>query len=162
MDAEIYIDRIADMHINDANAMLEANRKLVMERRGLDDNDLNIRTLELAQVDTDDYFAHTIFEDLRPIIRDIREAHKGDITTADTTSSAEEAKRLVEDALNYEGTPEEKVARVFLAQFDIDYDAITKEEFVTLIGILNKSSHMKKHISGRGKTHPSQRRKRKK
>ena len=68
---------------------------------------------------------------------------------------------LPEDALSYEGSPEEKQARVLLAQLGIDYDAITKEEFVTLIGILNKSSHMKRHISRRGKAHPSQGRKRK-
>lgn len=78
VDLEIYIDRIATMHIHDINAMLKAERKAVMERAGLDDNEGNIRTLELAQVDEDDYFTHTIFEDLRPIIRDIREAHKSE------------------------------------------------------------------------------------
>ena len=146
IDLEIYVDRIANMRIHDINSMLKAERKAVMERLGLDDSDLNMRTLELAQVDADDYFAHTIFEDLRPIIRDIREAHRTDTTTADITSPAEESLRQLEDALSYEGSPEEKQARVLLAQLGIDYDAITKEEFVTLIGILNKSSHMKSHI----------------
>ena len=69
-----------------------------MERAGLDDNELNMRTLELAQIDEDDYFAYMIFEDLRPIIRDIREAHKADVTTADadTESAAEKAVRRLE------------------------------------------------------------------
>ena len=162
VDTEIYIDRIADMRINDNNLMLQAVRKVVMERMGLDENDLNMRTLELAQINKHDYFAHTIFEDLRPIIRDIREAHKADVTTADITSPAEEARHRLEDALNYEGSPEEKQARVLLSQLGIDYDTLTKDEFVTLIGILDKSCHMKSHISSRGKAHPSQSRKRKK
>ena len=45
------------MHLNDANEVLKANRKVVMERAGLDENELNMRTLELSQIDTDDYFA---------------------------------------------------------------------------------------------------------
>ena len=162
IDLEIYVDRIANMRIHDINSMLKVERKTVMEQIGLDESDLYMRTLELAQVDEDDYFAHTIFEDLRPIIRDIREAHRSDATTADITSPAEELRCQLENALSYEGTPEEKVARVLLSQLDIDYDAITKDEFVTLIGILSKSSHMNRYISRRGKAHSSQRRKRKK
>ena len=162
VDTEIYVDRIADMHIKDANVMLEANRKVVMERAGLDDNELNMRTLKLSQIDTDDYFAHTIFEDLRPIIRDIREAHKCDVTTADIPSPAEVTTRLVEDALNYEGTPEEQQVTVLLSLLGIDYNELTKEEFVTLIGIINKSAPVKEHHSRRVKSRPSHRKKRKK
>ena len=163
VDIEIYVDRIGSTHIRDTNAMLKAQRKVVMEREGLDDNELNIRTLELAQVDEDDYFAYTIFEDLRPIIRDIREAHKADITTADvdTESPAEKAVRQLESALSYEGSTEEKQTRAILSLLGIDYDTLTKEEFVTLIGILNKSEHMKKHISRRGKAQGLRMRKKK-
>ena len=162
IDLEIYVDRIANMRIHDLNSLLKAERKTIMENQDLDDNNLQIRMLELAQVDEDDYFAYTIFEDLRPIIRDIREAHRDDITTADTKSSAEDALHLLESALSYEGSPEEKVARIFLSQLDIDYDAITKEEFVALMGILNKSGHVERYISRRGKAHPAQRRKKRK
>ena len=135
-----------------------------MERAGLDNNELNIRTLELAQIDEDDYFAYMIFEDLRPIIRDIREAHKADVTTADadTESPAEKAVRRLEEALNCEGSKEEKIVKALLPQLEIDCDTLTREEFVTLIGILNKSEHVKKHISRRGKVPAPQRRKRKK
>lgn len=164
LDLEIYVDRIASIHIRNNNTALKTERKVLMERAGLDDNDLNMRTLELVQIDEDDYFAHTIFENLRPIIRDIREAHKSDVTTsdADTESSAEKAVRQLEAALNCEGSKEEKIVRALLSQLEIDYDTLTKEEFVTLIGILNKSEHMKKHISRRGKVPATQRRKRKK
>lgn len=54
-----------------------------MVRTGLKEGSLYVRTLESAQVDEDDYFAHTTFEDPRPIIRDIREAPRADTATAD-------------------------------------------------------------------------------
>lgn len=100
-----------------------------MERAGLDDNELNMRTLELAQIDEDDYFAYMIFEDLRPIIRDIREAHKADVTTADadTESAAEKAVRRLEEALNCEGSKEEKIVKALLPQLEIDCDTLTRE-----------------------------------
>lgn len=164
VDIEIYVDRIASTHIRDTNAMLKAQRKIVMARADLDDNDLNMRTLELAQVDEDDYFAHTIFEDLRPIILDIREAHKSDITTADadTESPAEKAIYQLESALSYEGSTEEKQVRALLSTLGIDYDTLTKEEFVTLMGILNKSEYMYNYTSRRGKARPSQGKRKKK
>lgn len=164
VDIEIYVDRIASTHIRDTNAMLKAQRKIVMERADLDDNDLNMRTLELAQIDEDDYFAYSIFEDLRPIIRDIREAHKSDITTADadTESPAEKVICQLESALSYEGSTEEKQVRALLSTLGIDYDTLTKEEFVTLMGVLNKSEYIYNYTSRRGKARPSQRKRKKK
>ena len=89
LDAEIYVDRIADMRINDMNAMLEAVRKMaLMKQDGQDD--LSTRTLELAQVREDDYFGHVLANDLKAILRDTREEHSNDTTTADTPSIAEE------------------------------------------------------------------------
>lgn len=157
VDLEIYVDRIANMRIHDINSILKAERRVVMERMGLDDSDLYMRTLELAQIDEDDYFAHTIYEDLRPIIRDIREAHKSDTTTADAVLPAEESLRQLENVLSFEGSSEEKQARVLLSQLGIDYDALTKDEFVTLMGILNKSKYVKCHSRKRGRSHSLQR-----
>ena len=90
LDAEIYVDRIADMRINDMNAMLEAVRKMaLMKQDGQDD--LATRTLELAQVREDDYFGHVLADDLKAILRDIREEHSNDTTTADTPSNLKAA-----------------------------------------------------------------------
>lgn len=47
---------------------------------------------------------------------------------------------------------------VYLASLEIDYDAITKEEFVTLIGILEKSKKLKiqkQNRRGKASPHPS-------
>ncbi|MDD5906966.1 MAG: helix-turn-helix transcriptional regulator [Clostridia bacterium] len=155
LDAEIYVDRIADMRINDMNAMLEAVRKMVLMKQDGQD-DLSTRTLELAQVREDDYFGHVLADDLKAILRDIREKHSTDTTTADTPSIAEEVQAQLKDAMNFEGSDAEKQARIYLATFGIDYDAITKEQFVNIIDVLKLSKYMKSSTNQRGKAKPYQ------
>ena len=138
-DVEIYVDRIADMRVNDMNAMLNAVRQKILETQNVDQDDLYVRTLEVGQVSETDYFIHLMQKDLDVITGDIRKAHKTDSTTADTTSPAADAQAKLLEAMRYEGSAEEKKARVFLAELGIDYDKISKEEFVALIGILEKS-----------------------
>ena len=109
----------------DMNAMLEAVRKMaLMKQDGQDD--LATRTLELAQVREDDYFGHVLADDLKAILRDIREEHSNDTTTADTPSIAEEVQAQLQDAMNFEGSDAEKQARIYLATFGIDYDALPR------------------------------------
>lgn len=143
VDAEVYVDRIADSRINDINAMLEAVRQQVIQQYAAEDGDLHTRTLALAQIQTAEYFKQVMSDDLIGILSDIREAHRQDATTADGESAAEAVSEYLQTAMNYEGSPQEKQARVYLAGFGIDYDAISKEEFVTLIGILQKSKRLK-------------------
>ena len=148
LDAEIYVDRIADMRINDMNTVLEAVRQMV----------------ELAQVPEEEYFSHVVSDDLNEILRDIREAHKTDSTTADEPSAAAQVQQQLQTAMNFEGSSDEKKARALLATLGIDYDAITKEQFVNLIEVLRLSKHMKNPINRRGKsnmTHGKGKRKRK-
>ena len=140
----------ANRFINDMNAMLEAVRKMaLMKQDGQDD--LSTRTLELAQVREDDYFGHVLADDLKRILRDIREEHSTDTTTADTPSIAEKVQSQLRDAMNFEGSDAEKQARIYLATFGIDYDAITKEQFVNIIDVLKLSKYMKSPINQRGK-----------
>lgn len=151
LDAEIFVDRIADMRINDMNAVLEAVRQMLMAKQTAGQDDLYLRTLELAQVQEEEYFGHVSTEDLNRILRDIREVHKADRTTADQSSVAFETQAQLQEVMSFEGSAEEKKARFFLANLGIDYDAITKEQFVTVIEVLKLSKHMKSPISGRGK-----------
>lgn len=70
----------------------------------------------------------------------------------------------LQEAMNYKGSDAEKQARIFLATFGIDYDAITMEQFVNLIEVLKLSKHLKASINQRGKTnmtHGNGKRKRK-
>ena len=147
------------------NTLLATERKLVMEKMNPDGNDANMRALELAQIDGDEYFAHVIYDDLRPILRDIRETHETDTTTAGESVPAADAIRQIENIANSEGSPQEKQIRLLLSQLGINYDALTADEFVTLIEILNKSKLLKDHSSRRGKsplTHGQGKRKKKK
>ena len=154
LDAEIYVDRIADMRVNDMNAVLEAVRQMVLMKNGGEENDLHLRTLEVAQIREDEYFGSLIADDLKDILRDIRNEHRPDTMTADETSLAETVQGQLQDAMNFEGSSEEKKIRAYLATIGLDYDTLTKEEFVSLIGILKKSKYMKNPISQRGKARP--------
>ena len=60
VDIEIFVDRIADMRINDMNTMLESSRQKIMQQYHPGENDLYMRTLELAQITEEDYFSHVV------------------------------------------------------------------------------------------------------
>ena len=152
LDAEIYVDRIADMRVNNMNAVLEAVRQMALMKNGGEENDLYLRTLEVAQIREDEYFGSLIADDLKGILRDIRNEHRPDAMTADKTSLVATVQGQLQDAMNFEGSSEKKKIRAYLATISLDYDALTKEEFVSLIGILKKSKYMKNPISQRGRT----------
>ena len=152
LDAEIYVDRIADMRVNDMNAVLEAVRQMALMKNGGNENDLHLRTLEVAQIREDEYFGSLIADDLKGILRDIREEHRPDTMTADESSLVATVQGQLQDAMNFEGSVEEKKAKTLLATLGIDYDAITMEQFVNLIEVLKLSKHLKTPISQRGKT----------
>ncbi len=152
LDAEIYVDRIADMRINDMNAVLEAVRQMALMKNGGEENDLHLRTLEVAQIREDEYFGSLIAGDLKDILRDIRSEHRPDTMTADETSLVATVQGQLQDAMNFEGSVEDKKAKALLATLGIDYDAITMEQFVNLIEVLKLSKHLKTPISQRGKT----------
>ena len=152
LDAEIYVDRIADMRVNNMNAVLEAVRQMALMKNGGEENDLYLRTLEVAQIREDEYFGSLIADDLKGILRDIRSEHRPDTMTADEVSFAENMQNQLREAMNFEGSSEEKKAKALLATLGIDYDAITMEQFVNLIEVLKLSKHLKSPISQRGKT----------
>ena len=163
LDAEIYVDRIADMRIKDMNTVLEATRQMILMEHGEKSDDLYLHTLQAAQIQEEEYFGHLVSNDLNVILSDIREEHKTDALTADDELSVSSVQEQLAKAIHFEGSMEEKKARSFLAAFGIDYDKLSKEQFVTLIEILKLSKHMKSPISQRGKlrTHGTGRKKRK-
>ena len=152
LDAEIYVDRIADMRVNDMNAVLEAVRQMALMKNGGEENDLHLRTLEVAQIREDEYFGSLIADDLKGILHDIRSERRPDTMTADEVSLAATVQGQLQDAMNFEGSSEERQIRSFLATFGIDYDKLSKEQFVSLIEILKLSKYLKSPISQRGKT----------
>ena len=154
LDAEIYVDRIADMRVNDMNAVLEAVRQMALMKNGGEENDLHLRTLEVAQIREDEYFGSLIADDLKGILRDIREQHRPDTMTADEVSFAENMQNRLREAMNFEGSSEEKQVRALMATIGLDYDTLTKEEFASVISGLKKSKYLKSPINQRGKARP--------
>ena len=75
VDMEIFIDQIADMRVNQMNLILEATRQTILKEHAPGENDLYMRTLELGQVQENDFYSHILHDDLDSIVRDIREGY---------------------------------------------------------------------------------------
>ena len=140
LDAEIYVDRIADMRINDMNAVLEAVRQMALMKNGGDANDLYLRTLEVAQIREDEYFGSLIVDDLKVILRDIREQHRPDTMTADESALVATVQGQLQDAMNFEGSSRKSKSVPLMATIGLDYDTLTKEEFASVISGLKSPS----------------------
>ena len=153
LDAEIYVDRIADMRVNDMNAVLEAVRQMVLMEHGESADDLHLHTLQAAQIQ-EEYFGPLVANDLNIILSDIREGHKTDALTADDELSVSSVQEQLVKVIHFEGSSEEKEVRSFLATFGIDYDKLSKEQFVSLIEILKLSKYLKSPLKQRGKARP--------
>ena len=133
LDAEIYVDRIADMRVNDMNTVLEATRQMVLMEHGEEANDLYLHTLKTAQIHEEEYFGHLVADDLSSILRDIREKHRTDALTAGDDLSAAAVQKQLMEAVHFEGSSEEKKICAYLATLGIDYDTLTKEAFVATL-----------------------------
>lgn len=156
VDMEIYVDRIASMQIDNLNTYMDTARQAVLERFHPDENELYFRTMEVSHIREDEYFSDTLRGDLLDILRDIREAHKKDTLTAPEERVADDFQKKVAEVIAAKGTEQEKQARVFCYGLGIDYDNLTPEEFVTLVGILEKSKNLKSPYNKRGKASPHQ------
>lgn len=153
VDIEIYVDRIASMQINNLNAMLDVVRTEILSRHNPSKDDLYMKTLNAACIHEDEYFSHTVHDDIDAIIRDIRENHVKDSNTASEVTIAEELKRQIEDISNFKGSSQEKQARTFCNQLGIDYEKLKSDEFISLVGILKKSKYLRPLGNKRGRRH---------
>ncbi len=164
-DMEIFVDRIASMQIDNLNRFMGSARDTVQAQYHPDENELFFRTFELAQIPADEYVASVLRDDLTGILRDIRETHqegKKDKSAAPLLSAMEDFQKNVRSVIEAKGSREEQAAKAYLSTFGIDYDSLTPEEFVVLIGILKKSKLARNGISRRGKTQSTLQKKRKK
>lgn len=165
VDMEIFVDHIAQMQVDNLNHGLGAARGIVQKQYHPDENELFYRTAELGKIPADEYVGSVLRDDLTGILRDIREARPkktADETDVSPFAAIEEFQKKVQDVIEGEGSPEERAAKVYLAAWGIDYDDLTPEEFVILIGILEKSKLKEHSISRRGRNQPRSHKKRKK
>ncbi len=171
IDMEIFVDRNASMHIDSLNSFMGAVRNTVQVQYHPDENELFYRTLGVAHVPGDEYISSVLRDDLTDILRDIREAgaekqtRKGpgkDKNAMSQPATMEGFQKKVQSVIEGKGSSEERAAKIYLAAFGIDYDSLTPEEFVVLMGILDKSSFKETSINRRGRRQATSRKKRKK
>lgn len=164
-DMEIFVDRITSMQVENLNYGIGTARSIVQKQYRPDDTELFYRTAELGKVSADEYVSSVLRDDLTGILLDIRKAHPAktkDDTDISPFAVMEEFQKKVQAVIEGEGSPEERAAKACLAAWGIDYDSLTPEEFVVLIGILEKSKFKENSISRRGKKRPTPQKKRKK
>ena len=154
-DITVIADRIAGMRVSQMNLELEAARQSVMESYAPGDDDLYMQTLEVAQIDGEDYFNHIVHKDIDKIVKDIQTAHTNDATTADERQETVAEVRQKFEKLVQTGTSgEEAFIQVFCDQMEIPYEKLTSAEFTAFLGILRKSKKAKRTKSMRGKGSP--------
>ena len=153
VDMEIFIDRIADMRVEQMNLVLEATRQTVLSNHAPGENDLYMRTLELGQIQESDFFSHVLHDDLDSITQDIREAHLKDKTTADPQPTLEDVKEKFEQAVQ-QGSQEEMAIHEFGDRMKIPLEKISSEDFSAFLRILSLSKLFKNPNNMRGKARP--------
>ena len=107
-DIEIYVDGIATMQIQNLNSVVDMARQEVIAKYQPGEDDAYIRLMEAAHIREDDYFCGRVHDDIDGIIRDIRQAHTRDSTSAPETTVAEELKQAMEEAASFKGSTQEK------------------------------------------------------
>ena len=153
VDMEIFIDRIADMRVEQMNLILEATRQTVINSHAPGENDLYMRTLELGQIQESDFFSHVLHDDLDSIVRDLREAHLKDKTPADPQPTLEDVKEQFEQAVQ-QGSDVEMLIHEFCDKLQIPFEKISSEDFSAFLRILSLSKMLKNPNNMRGKAKP--------
>ena len=138
-DIEIYIDNIAGMQIQNLNAWIDVVRQELIDKHNPDRDDPTLRVLEAAHINDDEYFSHLVNEDIDRIIRDLREKHRKDSTSAPEISVVQKMKQDLDEVANFKGSRLEKQIVLYCKQLQIDYRKLTPEEFRWFIRIIRKS-----------------------
>ena len=153
-DMEIFVDRIADMRIQNMNSVMETTRQQIIQKYHPDMDDVYTRTLDLVQIGELDYFSRIVHDDIDVILRDIREAHRNDTTTAD--SEAVPTRNNVQELLvkTMSSPAEEVIADMLIKQMGIPREEITEEELEAFISLISKAKKKVNVASLRGKVIP--------
>ncbi len=113
LDLEIYVDGLADMQVKSLNFVVDTGRKALVKRHNPDEYDLQLNTLKAQHLELNEYFSHVIDDDMHAIIKDIRNAHKGDIDSAPPKTVTEYFEDIIEKAEAFAGTSKQKLAYIF-------------------------------------------------
>ena len=92
-------------------------------------------------------------DDLDSIVRDIREAHRKDKTTADPQPTLDDVKEKFEQAIG-QGSDTEMLIHEFCDKLQIPFEKISSEDFSAFLRILSLSKQLKNSNNMRGKASP--------
>ena len=153
-DMEICVDRIADMRIQNMNSVMEATRQQIIQKYHPEMEDVYTRTLDVVQIGELDYFSRIVHDDIDAILRDIREAHRKDTTTADDGSvpTGNDVKDLLVQTMS--APVEEVIADMLIKQMAIPREEITEEELHAFISLISKAKRKASVANMRGKVIP--------
>ena len=113
LDLEIYVDGLADMQVKSLNFVVDTSRKALIKRHNPDEYNLQLNTLNAQHLELNEYFSHVIDDDMHTIIKDIRNAHKGDIDSAPSKALTEHWEEILEKAEKFVGTSKQRLAYIF-------------------------------------------------
>lgn len=150
-NAEIYVDGLAAMQIQNLNTYIDVVRAQIMEKYSPGETELYLKTLDAACIAEDDYFCNMADHDLNAILRDLRERHKTDSGSGMETNLATELKREMEEAASIQGSPQEKQVVMLCRKLGIDYENLPPDEFKIFIKTLRRSKLLTSPIKQRGK-----------
>lgn len=150
-DIQIYVEGIASMQIQNLNAWVDVARAEIMEKYQPNEHDKTAYLLQSAHVHEGDYFSSRVHKDIDGILKDLRKSHIGRSDGAPKSTVAEELKKDLEEAANFEGSQTEKLLMVFCKQTKLRYKSLTEDEKKWLIQIMQKSELARSSISKRGK-----------
>ena len=149
-DMEIYVDGMVSMQIRNLNTLLESVRSSIIERYNPAE-DTTLMTLKAAQINEDEYFARVVGNDVERILRDLKQRHSKDKSSAPAEAALDEFKGYVEEISQVEGSKVKKLMMLFCKQTKINYSKLTDDEKHWLVEICKKSSLLKGGTSQRGK-----------
>ena len=101
------------MQVKSLNLVVDTSRKALMKRYNPDEYNLQLGTLNAQHLELNEYFSHVIDDDMHTIIKDIRNAHKGDIDSAPQKTLTDHWEEILEKAEAFAGTSKQKLAYVF-------------------------------------------------
>ncbi len=150
IDLEVYVDGYATNRIRDINKLLEITRSTVLEKYPDAKGDIYTETLRQSQVDEDSYFMQLLLNNLSAIMKDIKEAHRKDVMTADTNSLAilDDFESALADMQSGKGSAAEAQFILFCKKLGINYNKLDDFDKVAFIRVLSKSTILQQ-LNGR-------------
>lgn len=143
---EMYIDRKILPQMNTMNAVYKMAETVLREDVGVDDNDTNLKLLQEAVVDEDEYLRFRITERFSVLMRALFDAHKKDALPEEQASVIAEIRsgfQTYQDNKKTEGAARAKMV-LFAKQLGLNISKLTDEEVAVLMKALEGSELYKK------------------